>query len=59
MAKKVKIYYELQSDHEDIIFADMEDFDGEPDEEQAQRMVDDHVRKNVVGLVKSFKVVER
>jgi len=57
--KKVKIHFEIQSEEIGYILVDLEDFDGEPDEDQAQRMVDDHVMKNVVGILSSFKIVER
>lgn len=59
MSKKVEIRFELQTEGQSYLLADLEDFDGEPDEDQVQRMVDDHVFANVVGLVKSFKIVER
>jgi len=60
MTKKVKIYFEIQEeDGPGYLLVDLEDFDGKPDEDQAQRMVDDHVMKNVVGIVSSFKIVER
>lgn len=59
MSKKVKIFFEIDTETRDFIMADLEDFDGdEPDEERCQEFVDEYIRNNVSGFVSRWRIEE-